>query len=92
MQLYSHAVSWRIGLGKLSTLPSVSDFGREEGGDCGREKNASCIKPEAEYDSVIYHHMLMAEQTLKLERQHNQVQISIWPWHQCKINKRKSEP
>ena len=39
MQLYRHAVSLRIGLGKLSTLPSVSDLGREEGGDCGREKN-----------------------------------------------------
>ena len=33
MQLYRHAVSSRIGLGKLSTLPSVSDLGREEGGD-----------------------------------------------------------
>ena len=38
MQLYRHAVSSRIGLGKLSTLPSVSDLGREEGGDCGGEK------------------------------------------------------
>ena len=37
MQLYRHAVSSRIGLGKLSTLPSVSDLGREEG-DCGGEK------------------------------------------------------
>ena len=38
MQLYRHAVSSRIGLGKLSTLPSVSDLGREEGGDCGGKK------------------------------------------------------
>ena len=38
MQLYRHAVSSWIGLGKLSTLPSVSDLGREEGGDCGGEK------------------------------------------------------
>ena len=38
MQLYRHADSSRIGLGKLSTLPSVSDLGREEGGDCGGEK------------------------------------------------------
>ena len=32
-QLYHHAVSSRIGLGKLSTLPSISDLGREEGGE-----------------------------------------------------------
>ena len=38
MQLYCHAVSSRIGLGKLSILPRVSDLGREEGGDCGGEK------------------------------------------------------
>ena len=38
MRLYRHDVSERIGLGKLSTLSRVSDLGREEGGDCGREK------------------------------------------------------
>ena len=38
MQLYRHAVSSRIDLGKLSTLPSVLDLEREEGGDCGGEK------------------------------------------------------
>ena len=35
---FSSAVSSRIGLGKLSTLPSVSNLGREEGGDCGGKK------------------------------------------------------
>ena len=43
MQLYRHAVSSRIGLGKLSTLPSVSDLGREEGGDCGGGKKSIII-------------------------------------------------
>ena len=41
IRLYCHAVSSRIDLGKLSTLlPSVSDLGREEGGDCGGEKRS----------------------------------------------------